>query len=336
MLRFVIAAAGLIPLVFYIIACATTSWSTYNTSVVKIGLFRSSNPSTGDSTGCGGTTGSDCDKIQVAEAFTVVALVALAPGIGFAVKEKGLFTAAAFAISGVCGMIGWAVWYGGFVKNGGLSSGNYDIGYSQALDIAAWVITLVLAAAAGASLKEHSSSGFWLRYVIGSCAVAPLAFYVVACATTNWSIMDVSTNAVKSGLFRSTSNLGDTTGCGSGQTSLDGSDCDKLRAAEAFTVVALILLAPAIGLAAMEKGLFSAAAFGASGIFGMIGWAIYYGGLVKNGSSTITSISFDIGYSQALDIAAWSLALVLAGATAVLLKQRPASTPHTNLIQSEA
>ena len=26
----------------------------------------------------------------------------------------------------------------------------------------------------------------------------------------------------------------------------------------------------------------------------------------------------------------------LAGATAVLLKQRPASTPHTNLIQSEA
>ena len=69
----------------------------------------------------------------------------------------------------------------------------------------------------------------------------------------------------------------------------------------------------------------------------MIGWAVYYGGLIKNSSSTvISSISFDIGYSQALDIAAWSLSLVLAGATAVLLKQRPASTPHTNLIQSEA
>ena len=53
--------------------------------------------------------------------------------------NKGMLAAALFAVSGIFGMIGWAVWFGGIHKNDGLkalltqlgSTSGFTIGYSH-------------------------------------------------------------------------------------------------------------------------------------------------------------------------------------------------------------
>ncbi len=55
-----------------------------------------------------------------------------------------------------------------------------------------------------------------------------------------------------------------------------------------------------------------------TGILGMMGWAIWYGGVQK--SSQVDAFSPSIGYSQGLDIVAWILNMLLAGASFMMLR----------------
>ncbi len=80
--------------------------------------------------------------------------------------------------------------------------------------------------------------------------------------------------------------------------------------------MALIIGAGAIALAGLNKGQLSGAVYAISGIFGMIGWAVWYGGVQKASDTTgLTSLGttseLEIGYSQALVLASWTLSLVL-------------------------
>ena len=171
MKHFVIAALALIPVAFYIAALATDRWSIsaglaaafanlpYN---INYGIFRSSQwvgagalYQTESFTGCGEATGSLCDQVKTAEAFTIMALVLVFGALVLSAANKGMLAAALFAVSGSFGMIGWVVWFAGvhsddFLKTiiqqvfGSTDSG-FTIGYSQALDIAAWTLSIVLA-----------------------------------------------------------------------------------------------------------------------------------------------------------------------------------------------
>eukprot|EP00047_Mylnosiga_fluctuans_P009327 m.10877 g.10877 ORF g.10877 m.10877 type:complete len:84 (-) comp2567_c0_seq1:277-528(-) len=75
--------------------------------------------------------------------------------------------------------------------------------------------------------------------------------------------------------------------------------------------MAAILAGAAVGAAVTKKAIIAGGLSGVAGIFGMIGWAIWLGGVQKD--DAYSSLNLDIGYSQAIAIAAWCTALVVAG-----------------------
>ena len=169
------------------------------------------------------------------------------------------------------------------------------------------------------------------HFIVAGLSLIPIVFYIVAVSTDSWALSSGIATLFSNtpyqfnyGLFRSTTVIGSgasqvttkTNGCGS-QTST--TVCDKGKTAEGFTVMALIIVSGALVLSAMNKGVLAAPVFAISGIFGMIGWALWYGGVqqsseVKDQLTTFgsTDSGFSIGYSQALDIVAWTLSLLLA------------------------
>ena len=103
--------------------------------------------------------------------------------------------------------------------------------------------------------------------------------------------------------------------------------CSSLLAAQAFTIMALLIMTAAVVVTALNRfpTMIACVLYTVSGLFGMIGWTVYYAG-VHNSSEIVAFIKeyqgtggITIGYSQALCIAAWTLTLVLAGLTLVVL-----------------
>eukprot|EP00047_Mylnosiga_fluctuans_P002209 m.223619 g.223619 ORF g.223619 m.223619 type:complete len:163 (-) comp10952_c0_seq1:52-540(-) len=159
------------------------------------------------------------------------------------------------------------------------------------------------------------------HFGIVGAGLIPLVFFIVSLGTTEWVTYSSGVIKYQTGLFRyhaetPTSTDGDV--CSDDDSSVNGnSACDKIRTARAFIIMAVILVAGALALSFLKRGRIAAATWGAAGLFGLIGWAVFYGGY-QEGDLTNGS-SYDIGYSQALAIVAWVLSLVLAGASFVLL-----------------
>jgi hypothetical protein len=114
--------------------------------------------------------------------------------------------------------------------------------------------------------------------------------------------------------------------------SSSSTQCSKFRAAYAFTIMAVIFLGPATACWLLGDKLLivSLASYLISAVFGMIGWAIFYGGIDRaEGSNFIKGIyafiiskvpaatfnnaptEFSIGFSQAFAITAWCLGMIV-------------------------
>ena len=164
-------------------------------------------------------------------------------------------------------------------------------------------------------------------------ALIPVVFYITALSTDSWMISSgIATNAFSTpqyqanyGIFYSSFVVGagasyqtsSETGCFGAQ--MTGTTCDKLKVCEAFTIMALVLVGGALWLCLMNKGMLAASLFAVSGIFGLIGWIVWYAGIQKNSQFSeqlsfvgSTDSGYSIGYSQALDIGAWAVSLLLA------------------------
>ncbi len=167
-----VAGLGLVPLVLYIVALATNDWSvssgtgTLGAYSLNIGPFHSSMvyvQTRYNYASCGLASSTLCNKLTSSKAFVIMALIIVSGAIALAVLNKGKLSGAVFVISGIFGMIGWALWYGGVQKDSessnalsavGAINGELSIGYSQALVIASWTLSLVLSPLAFVLMRE--------------------------------------------------------------------------------------------------------------------------------------------------------------------------------------
>jgi len=169
------------------------------------------------------------------------------------------------------------------------------------------------------------------NFVVAGLGLAPLVLYIVALATDYWIVSSgtgtFGSYSLHYGPFHSAIETGGSkfefAGCGSASNTL----CNRIMTSRAFVIMALIIVAGAIALAGLNKGQLSGAVYAISGIFGMIGWAVWYGGVQKASDTTsvLTSLGttseLEIGYSQALVLASWTLSLVLSPLAFVLMRE---------------
>eukprot|EP00048_Salpingoeca_helianthica_P015058 m.224832 g.224832 ORF g.224832 m.224832 type:complete len:167 (-) comp16555_c0_seq1:100-600(-) len=162
--KFIAAGAGIVAVIFYIIACATQNWTTYNVTSIgdmRLSPFKTKYGNYGDYVGCdmpsvfAAMKSSSCDKLRVTAAFTIMALIIAAAAAALGFLNKGKIAGAALVVSGLFGMIGWAVWYS--LIDSDVQSGVNDykkIDYSQALVITAWTTSIVFGAAGAVLSKD--------------------------------------------------------------------------------------------------------------------------------------------------------------------------------------
>lgn len=186
----------------YIAALPTDHWVTYSQqgfpllyddvnalgsiSTLTFGISPSTSPCQGINSQNQELQDSICNRITLAEAFTIaaVALQGLAMVIRLtglyqcAVVHKERFTAGACAVAGVLGFCGWAVWYQGVQQTSDFASftaqdtaGTSSIGYSQGLDMTAWTLSFVLS---GLAMISVESPPLWGRATGASSPTAPM------------------------------------------------------------------------------------------------------------------------------------------------------------------
>eukprot|EP00048_Salpingoeca_helianthica_P002351 m.56623 g.56623 ORF g.56623 m.56623 type:complete len:236 (-) comp12046_c0_seq1:33-740(-) len=152
-------------------------------------------------------------------------------------------------------------------------------------------------------------------FLFGIFALIPPVFYIVALNSDQWSLMSTPLADFAIGPFKSTIDpplipAQHYHGCE--LPHLSDAQCDRLRVTQAFVIAATILTGLAILFGIVGRFSASGFTFFISGLTGLTGWLVWWFNLRDHADTLVGDHdAFDVGYAQALVIAAWAGSIVL-------------------------
>jgi len=345
--EFGLSVAALVPIALYITALTTNTWSIaiepHPFANVNFGLMFISNTATDSSDRwiddgfCGSTfdgsngpySKSMCHMIIASQACTIIALVMTAIGSAIALFNRDtagyvFFTAAVF------GAVGFGLWNGGVHTSSDLTHSavvaptTVAYGFAQVLDIAAWVITLLM------SHTCLSAFPYQCHHALALASVLPIAFFALAIGTHGMTLADVSGYGnIEYGVFFNKDTVSgsifswtDSDVCGT-MGAYPVEQCRQVIVVEIFTAAACFM-AVVGGLLARERRFAASTAFFLAAIFAIVSLAVWNRGVqvaVADGDLNVAkgltsgNVIVTYGYAQVLMGVGLVVSLMLSAGT---------------------